>query len=65
MQFSVIFDWLVFSDFLNDNTLRWIPKNLTGDKSTLVQAIVEPNLCRHMASLGNNELIVSHQSASF
>ena len=52
-----------------DNVLRWMPQNLTDDKSTLVQvwlggirqqAIcwvnVDPDLCRHMASLGVNDL---------
>ena len=46
-----------------------MPQDLTDDKSTLVQvwlgavrqqaitwAIVDPDLCRHMASLGHNEL---------
>ena len=49
--------------------LRWTPLDLTDDKSTLVQVIAWcrqatshylsqcwPNLCRHMASLGPNEL---------
>ena len=49
--------------------------DLTDDKSTLVQewlgavrqqaitwANVDPDLCRHMASLGHNELITSSGS---
>ena len=52
-----------------DNVLRWMPQNLTDDKSTLVQIVawcrqapshclsqVDPDLCCHMASLGVNEL---------
>ena len=38
-----------------------MPLDLTDDKSTLVQVItwanVDPDLCRHMVSLGHNELI--------
>ena len=50
--------------------LRWMLLDLTDDKSTLVQVMawwhqakaitwanVDPDLCRHMASLGHNELI--------
>ena len=42
-----------------------MPMNLTNGKSTLVQVIrqqaitwanVDPDLCRHMTSLGHNEL---------
>ena len=49
--------------------LRWVPQNLTNKKSTLVQVMawcnrqqaitwanVDPDLCRHMASKGNNGL---------
>ena len=50
--------------------LRWVSQNPADDKSTLVQywlgvvrhraitwANVDPDLCRHMASLGRSELI--------
>ena len=53
----------------DDNALRWMSRDLSEDKSTLVQvrawcghqqaitwANVDPDLCRHMASLGHNEL---------
>ena len=50
----------------NDNVLRWMPQNLTDDKSTLVQVMawqqaitwtsVDQDLQRHMALLGPNEL---------
>ena len=46
-----------------DIALRWMPLDLTDDKSTLATrqptitwAYVDPDLCRHMASLGHNEL---------
>ena len=52
-----------------DTALRWIPKDLTDDKSTSVQVMdlavrqqaitwanINQELCRHMASLGHNEL---------
>ena len=52
--------------------LRWMSLHLTDDKSTLVQVMawcrqqeaitwtnVDPDLCRHMASLGHNELTFS------
>ena len=43
--------------------LRWMPKDFTDDKSTLVEVItwanVDPVLYLHMASLGHNELIAS------
>ena len=42
--------------------LRWMPLDLTDDKSTLVQAItwanIDSDLCHQMASLGLNELIL-------
>ena len=34
-----------------------MPMDLTDGKSTLVQVMA---LCRHMASLGHNELIIGH-----
>ena len=51
-----------------DNALRWMPRDLSDDKSTLVQvtawcqqAITWANVdlvpCRHMVSLGHNELM--------
>ena len=44
--------------------LRWMSLDLTDDKSTLVQVMAkaitwakgDPDLCRHMASLGPNGL---------
>ena len=39
----------------NGNALRWMPKKFTDDKSTMVQ--VDWVLCRHVVSLGPNELI--------
>ena len=54
-----------------DNTLRWMPQDLTDDKSTLVLVMtnispirqwaitwanVDPDLCCHTASQGHNEL---------
>ena len=47
--------------------LRWMSLDLTDDKSTLIQVMawcrqainwanIDPDLCRHMASLGPNEL---------
>ena len=47
---------------------RWMPQNLTNEKSTLVQVMswchqaitwanIDPDLCCHMASLGYKELI--------
>ena len=54
--------------------LRWMPLDLTDDKSTLVQVMawcrqaashtwanVDPDLCRQMASLGLNELILNER----
>ena len=51
------------------NCLRWVPQNTIHDKSKLVQVMawcrqatrhylnhVDPDPCRHMASLGRNEL---------
>ena len=42
--------------------LRWMPLDITDDKSTLVQVIswanVDPDLCHQMASLGLNELML-------
>ena len=53
----------------NEITLKWMPEDFIDDKSTLVQVIalcpqaqaitcnnVYPVPCRHMASLGHNEL---------
>ena len=41
--------------------LIWVSLDFTDDQSTLVQVItwanVDPDLCRHMASLSHNELI--------
>ena len=38
-----------------------MPLDLTNDESTLVQvANVDSDLCRHMASLGHNELTHCH-----
>ena len=43
---------------------KWMSLDTTVDKSTLVQVItwtnVDPDLCRHMASLGHNELMMLH-----
>ena len=56
--------------------LKWMPLDLTDEKSTLVQAMawcrqanVDPDLCRQMASLGLNELsiifnLIVHKSNS-
>ena len=57
--------------------LRWMPLDLTGDKSTLVQVMagavrkqaitctnVDPDLSRHMESLGHNELITMFVACS-
>ena len=51
-----------------ETAIKWMPRDLTYDKSTLVQlgairqqtitcANVDRDLCSHMASLGHNELI--------
>ena len=59
------FRWIIFNNLVVDDwlisceiALIWILLDLT--KSTLVQAItrasVNPDLCRHIASLGRNEL---------
>ena len=39
LQFSISFYWLVSSHRLKDNALRWMPRDLTDDKSTLVQVM--------------------------
>ena len=57
--------------------LRWMPPDLTDDKSTSVQVMawcrqatshylsnVDPDLCRQIASLGLNELCMCHNSRS-
>ena len=59
-------------DTPHEFALRWMPQDLTIEKSTLVmawcvrqqaitQANVDPELCRHMASLGHNGLAASEQ----
>ena len=62
--------WLVSSNLFYDNIIRWMPQDLTDDKSTLVQVMAwcRPETChyltqcwpdlqrRHMVSLGPNEL---------
>ena len=61
MQFSVLFDWLISWDFL-----KWLPRDLTDNGSARVQvtawyyqatAVFNSDLCRHIMSLGHNELI--------
>ena len=58
-QILVIDGW----DISSEIALLWRSLDLTDDQSTLVrqQAItwanVDPDLCRHMASVGHNELI--------
>ena len=39
LQFSVLFYWFFFFRSSNDNAPRWMPWNLTDDKSTLVQVM--------------------------
>ena len=69
----VIHDW----DTSYDIALRWVSLYLTDDKSTLVQVMagairqqaitwtnVDPDLCRHKASLGHNELTVLQQDCT-
>ena len=62
-------------EFMNNAceiAFRWIPPNIFDDKWTLVQVMafswwhqaitwanVDPNLSRHMASLGHNELTLN------
>ena len=55
MLVLVIYGWCIFCEI----AIRWMKLDLTDDKSTLVQvwANVDPDLCRHVASLGHNELI--------
>ena len=38
--------------------LIWMSLGFTDDQSTLVQGNVDPDLCRHMASLGQNTFLV-------
>ena len=62
---SVIHGWCIACQI----ALRWMPLDLTNEKSTLVQVMAwchqatshyqcqfDPDICRHMASLGHNEL---------
>ena len=60
-QILVIVDW----DICCEIALIWMLLDFTDDQSTLVQVMVwcrqawanvGPDLCRHMASLGHNEL---------
>ena len=64
MLFLVIGGWDIFSEI----ALRWKSKGLTDDKSILGQVMlgavrqqaitwanVDPDLCRHMVSLGPND----------
>ena len=37
LQSSILLYWLVYSILFYDNVLRWMPKDLTNEKSTLVQ----------------------------
>ena len=59
----------MLAELSNEIALRWVPLDLTYDKSTLVQVLawchqaishtwanVDPDLCHQMASLGLNEL---------
>ena len=59
----------MLAELSNKIALRWVPLDLTDDKSTLVQVLawcnqatshtwanVHPDLCHQMASLGLNEL---------
>ena len=59
----------MLAEVSNEIALRWMPLDLTDDKSTLVQVLawchqatshtwanVDPDLCHQMASLGLNEL---------
>ena len=77
---SIIFKLIVQNYSLRTHfeiALSWMPQNLTNEKSTLVrewlgavtqQAItlanVDPDLCRHMASLSHNELPSSEANLS-
>ena len=69
MEFSVLFHWFVYSAlFFYHNALRWMPQDLTDDKSALLQVMawchqaashylqvnVDPILCHHIASLGHS-----------
>ena len=66
LQFSISFHWLVSS---KNNALGWMPKDLTDDRSTLVQVMAWcrqatshcltpcwPSSMSHMASPGDNEI---------
>ena len=59
----------MLAEVSNEIALRWVPLDLTDDKSTLVQVLawchqatsytwanVDPDLCNQLASLGLNEL---------
>ena len=57
---------------LGEIALRWLPQDLIDDESALVQVMAwccqangDPDLCRHMASLGCNELKIMARKPQF